>query len=118
MESRPASGQEDGLATDGAAASLIASSDGSQALEELVAALAEENAQLQHALDSRVVVEQAKGVLSERFGIDVVEAFELLRRAARDNRLRLHDVASRVVSSRVTPPEIDGARLRGRLART
>jgi ANTAR domain-containing protein len=109
VESPPPSAQGDGAAT--------VSHDGHGGLEDLIAALAEENAQLQHALDSRVVIEQAKGVLSERFGTDVVEAFELLRRAARDNRVRLHDLASRVVSSRVTPPEIDGARLGGRRAR-
>jgi GAF domain-containing protein len=53
--------------------------------------------QLQHALDSRVVIEQAKGKLSERLGVTVSEAFELLRRHARNNGQKLHDVASAIV---------------------
>lgn len=51
-------------------------------------------AQLQHALDSRVVIEQAKGKLSERHGITVSEAFERLRSHARSNGRKLHDVAT------------------------
>ena len=79
-------------------------------LHELVAELARDNANLQRALDSRVVIEQAKGVLAERFGLDVTEAFELLRRSARDNRLRLRDLSERVVASSETPAEILRAR--------
>jgi AmiR/NasT family two-component response regulator len=58
----------------------------------------ERQAQLQHALESRVVIEQAKGMLAERFGVSIDDAFELLRGTARSNRLRLHDVARRVVA--------------------
>src|SRR3989442_1484019 len=79
-------------------------------LAELVVALADENAHLQRALDSRVVIEQAKGVLAERFAVDVHEAFRLLRVSARSNRIQLHDLAARVVESRETPPEILRAR--------
>jgi ANTAR domain len=85
-------------------------------LTELVVALADENANLQRALDTRVVIEQAKGVLAERFDVDVHEAFRLLRVAARSNRIRLHDLAARVVEARQTPPEIEEVRL-GRRAR-
>ena len=53
--------------------------------------------QLQRALESRVVIEQAKGRLAERHGIAVSEAFELLRRHARRNSRKLHDVARDVV---------------------
>ena len=77
-------------------------------LRELVRALAERNAQLQRALTSRVVIEQAKGVLAERFGVTPDEAFELLRRAARSNRRPIHGLAADVVGSRVTPAEIAG----------
>ena len=50
--------------------------------------------QLQHALDSRIIIEQAKGKLSEREGITVTDAFEKLRRYARGNGTKLHDVAN------------------------
>ena len=53
--------------------------------------------QLQHALDSRSLIEQAKGVLMERRGLDQQAAFELLRRRARSSRRRLHDVARETV---------------------
>lgn len=55
--------------------------------------------QLQHALDRRVVIEQAKGILAERHGATVDEAFEAMRSYARSNRRRLHDVAAEVVGS-------------------
>ena len=49
--------------------------------------------QLQQALTSRVTIEQAKGVLAERRGISVDEAFKLLRAHARGHNLRLSDLA-------------------------
>jgi hypothetical protein len=61
--------------------------------------LLERTLQLQTALDSRVVIEQAKGVLLEREGIDPDEAFERLRRAARSKRMKLHEHASEIVNS-------------------
>lgn len=53
--------------------------------------------QLQHALDSRIVVEQAKGVLCERHDIPVHEAFERLRSQARRTGSRIHTVCAQVV---------------------
>ena len=53
--------------------------------------------QLQRALDSRIVIEQAKGVLSERRGLTVTDAFEVLRTYARSNGQKLHDVAAALV---------------------
>jgi hypothetical protein len=68
-------------------------------LRDLAARLKAENAQLQTALDSRIVIEQAKGYLAGRFGVDVDQAFELLRRAARSNRMSLHLLAAAVVGA-------------------
>jgi GAF domain-containing protein len=55
--------------------------------------------QLQAALTSRIVVEQAKGAVARTYGISVDEAFELLRSHARGARRRLTDVAHEVVTS-------------------
>lgn len=50
-------------------------------------------AQLQHALNSRIIIEQAKGVLAERRRVSMNQAFDLIRGHARSNNLRLSDVA-------------------------
>jgi len=55
------------------------------------------NDQLTQALTSRIVIEQAKGVLAEAANVDMQEAFERLRTYARSNNLRLTDVARSVV---------------------
>lgn len=62
--------------------------------------------QLQSALNSRVVIEQAKGVLSERAQIGVDEAFEILRRYARSNHLRLREVAEAFIESRLVMADL------------
>src|SRR6202795_5220071 len=51
------------------------------------------NEQLQTALNSRVVIEQAKGKLAERLGVDTDQAFSLLRDRARTSNRRLSDLA-------------------------
>jgi transcriptional regulator with GAF, ATPase, and Fis domain len=51
------------------------------------------NEQLQTALNSRVIIEQAKGKLAERLGLDMSQAFSLLRDHARARNLRLSDLA-------------------------
>ena len=71
-------------------------------------ALRERVAQLQTELDSRVAIEQAKGILMERFALTPDAAFELLRRAARNSRNALHTLAALVPAARTTPPEIIG----------
>ncbi|GIJ75130.1 GAF and ANTAR domain-containing protein [Virgisporangium ochraceum] len=74
--------------------------------------------QLQTALNSRVLIEQAKGVLAERLGLDVADAFTVLRATARNGNRNLSDLARglvegteqitttpvKVVPGRPTPP--------------
>jgi GAF domain-containing protein len=69
------------------------------------------NEQLNHALNSRIVIEQAKGMVAERHGLDMEAAFAALRAHARNNNLRLADVAADVIRGAVpafehrqTPP--------------
>lgn len=66
--------------------------------------------QLQGALNSRVVVEQAKGVIAQGQGCTVDEAFDLLRSHCRSNGLRLSDVARAIVSA---PSDIPALTTRG-----
>lgn len=65
--------------------------------------LLERTRQLETALTSRIVIEQAKGILAERHGIDVDEAFERLRRASRNAGRRIHDLAAEVVQGSDEP---------------
>ena len=66
--------------------------------------------QLQQALDTRIVVEQAKGVLAEFAGADMGAAFEVLREYSRSNRLKLSDVARSVVTRELDPGQVIGPR--------
>lgn len=61
--------------------------------------------QLQYALNSRVAIEQAKGVLAQHGNLTIDEAFSALRRYARNNNQRLSDVA-RAVAERVLSPDV------------
>ena len=61
------------------------------------------NEQLSRALSSRVVIEQAKGVISERAGVDLNEAFGRLRGYARAGNLRLTEVAQAAVDGSLDP---------------
>jgi GAF domain-containing protein len=55
------------------------------------------NEQLQHALTSRVVIEQAKGIIANDRSTTVEEAYQLIRRHARNNNARLGTVAEAIV---------------------
>ncbi|MGW6731915.1 ANTAR domain-containing protein [Streptomyces sp. NPDC055013] len=57
-----------------------------------------ENSQLETALISRVLIEQAKGLLAERWNIPVDDAFEMFRSYARARHLRLSDLAAQIIS--------------------
>ncbi len=65
-----------------------------------------ENAQLKQALESRIVIEQAKGILAERLHLEIDDAFALLRYAARSTHTRIHELAAQVVASHTSPPAI------------
>ncbi|HET8779645.1 MAG TPA: GAF and ANTAR domain-containing protein [Agromyces sp.] len=58
-------------------------------------------AQLQHALDSRVMIEQAKGYLAHTQDIDMDTAFSRIRSHARSTQRRLRDVAADVIAGRL-----------------
>ncbi|MDQ2967503.1 MAG: ANTAR domain-containing protein [Actinomycetota bacterium] len=66
----------------------------------------ERRAQLEHALQSRIGIEQAKGIIAERHDLDVDEAFDLIRRAARSHRMKLYDLVAAIRPGRETPPEL------------
>jgi len=79
------------------------------AVEQLlleVAELRKENTQLREALESRVIIEQAKGVLAERFFLVPDQGFEAMRRAARSEGRKIHDVAADIVGSTRTPAAV------------
>ena len=61
------------------------------------------NEQLSAALTSRVVIEQAKGVIAERADVDLAEAFSRLRSYARNHNRRLTDVARAAIDGTLDP---------------
>ena len=65
--------------------------------------------QLQSALNSRIIIEQAKGALATRLDVDHDEAFALIRKYARNDRRKLIDVADQVIN---TDPDGDWERFR------
>ncbi len=65
------------------------------------------NEQLNGALNTRIVIEQAKGIVAERQGLDMEQAFATLRNHARNHNLRLVDVATDVIGGSLAPPGLD-----------
>lgn len=62
--------------------------------------------QLNHALNSRVMIEQAKGIVAERASLPMEDAFDLLRSYARSHNMRLADVAAAVIAGDLRPPDL------------
>jgi GAF domain-containing protein len=65
------------------------------------------NEQLNHALNSRIVIEQAKGMVAEREGVDMEGAFSRLRNHARNHNARLADVARSVIDGTLAATALD-----------
>ena len=94
------------------------------AIERLLAVTGgsfEQRARLEGALRSRIVIEQAKGILAERLHLTIDEAFALLRASARSHQMKLRALAAAVVEQKETPKEIlatlGGALERSQVAR-
>lgn len=68
--------------------------------------------QLQTALNSRLIIEQAKGVLAERERVEMPEAFEMLRGHSRHTGRPLSEVAAAVVAGRLSTAELTARRQR------
>jgi GAF domain-containing protein len=66
--------------------------------------------QLSQALNSRIAIEQAKGMVAERTGLDMEQAFERLRNHARNHNVLLSDVAQAVIDLTLMPAALDPAR--------
>jgi ANTAR domain len=62
--------------------------------------------QLQAALTSRIIIEQAKGVLAERLRISTDDAFEVLRGAARSRNRLLSDLAREIADGSADPAQL------------
>jgi hypothetical protein len=67
--------------------------------------LLERTIQLQTALDSRIVIEQAKGIIAARESISPDEAFKKIRLQARSERRKLHNLATEIVSTTCKPTD-------------
>lgn len=65
--------------------------------------------QLTHALNSRVVIEQAKGMIAERLDLDMERSFAALRNHARNHNVHLADLATAVISGDVSASALDPA---------
>ena len=65
------------------------------------------NEQLNEALNSRIVIEQAKGKISEAAGLDMVDAFQRLRAHARNHNLRLTDVSRGIADGSLPVDALD-----------
>lgn len=70
------------------------------------------NTQLHTALHSRIVIEQAKGILAARRNIPLSQAFDAIRYYARHHRVLLSKVAQDVIDAGLVPPDPPAARSR------
>jgi AmiR/NasT family two-component response regulator len=66
----------------------------------------ERRAQLEQALQSRVAIEQAKGIVAERYGLELEESFRVIRQAARTHRMKLHVLVKAIRPGTPSPAEL------------
>lgn len=59
-----------------------------------------EGEQLKSAMANRDRIGQAKGIIMERYGVDEIRAFEMLKQLSQDSNVKLADVAQRVIDTR------------------
>lgn len=71
----------------------------SERVHDSAAFLLERVAQLETALNSRIVIEQAKGILARALNINTDQAFDVLRQTARNRGAKLHDLAARITAA-------------------
>ena len=113
----------DGVDGDGASpdVSAIRLSDGdlgrlteyADAQERKVRELQTTVAQLESALESRVTIERAVGMLAERLSLPISDAFEVIRSAARTSRREVRSLAEELLEDPAeTPPEVLAASTR------
>jgi GAF domain-containing protein len=65
------------------------------------------NEQLNQALNSRIVIEQAKGKVSEAANVDIEQAFQRLRNHARNRNVRLADLSRDIAEGTINPRSLD-----------
>src|SRR5579862_5502371 len=71
------------------------------------------NEQLHHALNSRIVIEQAKGIIAERQHLNMEQAFSTLRSHARNHNRPLVEVAEAVIDGSLPASSLDHSRSKG-----
>ncbi|MDQ3103812.1 MAG: ANTAR domain-containing protein, partial [Actinomycetota bacterium] len=59
------------------------------------------------ALNSRIIIEQAKGVIAQLYSVDIDRAFEFLRGYSRRHNLRIGEVAQAVVTDPASIPDLN-----------
>ena len=74
-----------------------------RAIEEEYERLSEEVATLEDRLETRQLVDRAKGLLMDRHGMGEAEAFSFIQRTAMDRRMRMKDVSRQIIDGSITP---------------
>ena len=98
------------MTNEGETIAVGSADEGAAAITRMLAvteATYERRAQLEHALQSRIAIEQAKGIIAERYGLNTEDAFAAIRSAARTHRIKIRDLVTSVRPREPLPPEIE-----------